>query len=782
MVKFGEKLEESKQGKWAHHYADYAKLKEVLEAAQRAHERREEVVGSFNFGGSHGLLDALKDKNSVVKSPMLTKGLTSSERERLIALYMGDLSRSLRQETSYAALLQQFDVMIALEFEKVERHYREQVELMNLKWAHHTREDLSAAFRRRRSISYDEEEHHQTPPPSSSEHHQLRRRSSSTLPAMTEVEKSSLKRALSHLFDDAIELRDFSTWNCTALSKICKKRDKLFGKEPSIRKAVCGSKEVLALQSASEVRKVTEEIRQEFAEYFCDGDTAEADWQLREYCQDPWSFEYSRDAMRLGYRAGVAAMLAVWVLWDCVEVVDGKGSHTKESVASKPAWPVFRLCGELVAWHWMWGLSLQVWSEHRVNVDFLFDSEDRSPAAYEVYDEAAMETIVLLTMLLVYYKATYHRGLPTCVTNYVAPSTVAAYAPLATLAFAVYRLLTPWSRRKHLWHSLGRVFVAPCVPVKFVDTYVADVLSSMVKVVQDALWAVCYFGTGDFTATKGPRTLLQSCSGSVVMTRLVTPAVCLFPVWLRFAQCLKKHHDLGDDSARTKIHLANAAKYALSMLVSLSSALREEAITRLWLFVFCVSSAYSWAWDVGVDWGVPSLYDHKRARLYPHKWWYYCALVLDFGGRFVWLATLIPPSALAKRLELYIPEYLVPMLALAELSRRCLWGLFRLEHEHVSNAFRNRPDGQFVPSHFRRAPPSEKRESTSRAQAYIETLAIATLVITLLYRVSVTASKSASLDPTIGPYIPDRDDEDDYISRYRNVSRFMGDDDDDGRS
>ena len=72
--------------------------------------------------------------------------------------------------------------------------------------------------------------------------------------------------------------------------------------------------------------------------------------------------------------------------------------------------------------------------------------------------------------------------------------------------------------------------------------------------------------------------------------------------------------------------------------------------------------------------------------MYPKVWWYRGAAVLDLFGRFVWLATVVPPNAFGSHLTSYIPDYLTPILALAELARRCVWGFFRLEHEHLSNA------------------------------------------------------------------------------------------------
>ena len=107
---------------------------------------------------------------------------------------------------------------------------------------------------------------------------------------------------------------------------------------------------------------------------------------------------------------------------------------------------------------------------------------------------------------------------------------------------------------------------------------------------------------------------------------------------------------------------------------------------------------------------------------------------MDVLGRFVWLATLVPPNAFGSSLHAVLPDYLTPVLALAELTRRCVWGFFRLEHEHISNAFMHRREGNFVPSHLRRAP---KREPVKRVLSIFEAVAIAALVVALLARMTL---------------------------------------------
>ncbi|KAJ8603372.1 hypothetical protein CTAYLR_004270 [Chrysophaeum taylorii] len=644
MVQFGSRLTEAKQKKWASKYVDYDRLKGLLGVVV-SKKKKEKAVGARNF--ENGL------SRAVIEKALTECGCGG---ERVVKEWW-----SVRG--SYAVLVQVFDLGLVLEFEKVEALALSESSFLKDRWAHHRAEDLES-FREGEEFG---------------------------------AEETSLRRALSQLHSDANEILEFVLWNFTAFAKITKKRDKMLPDEPPIRDLFVGSPQVQALQRAEDLRSTLAGIQLEFARLYCDDDLSEAELRLRDQ-----PLGYSRDSLRLGYRAGVAAMLSVWVLWDCVEVV----GDNRDSVASKPAWPVFRVAGELVAWHWMWGACVHVWTTYRVNVDFLFDTDPRAPQRnpFEVYDEAAMETILLLALLLVYYKATYRDGLPACVAAYVRPATIATLAPVVVVCVAVMRLVLPWHRRKPLWGSLGRVVAAPCRAARFVDAYVADVASSMVRILGDAMWSFCFL------------------LGGVKESRQTMAVVCLLPVWFRFAQCLRKYHD-----DHEKKQLFNAAKYALSLFVALSSALQLTGTT--WLVVFCLSSAYSWYWDVFLDWGLGTT---ERSRMYP-SWWYATAVVFDVFGRFVWLATLIPPMEFADRLKKIIPEPLVPMLALAELARRCVWGFFRLEYEHVSHVNTR----LFVPTHFTlRRPPKRTPPRARKIQSFFESLAIAALVITLLVRIS----------------------------------------------
>jgi hypothetical protein len=104
-------------------------------------------------------------------------------------------------------------------------------------------------------------------------------------------------------------------------------------------------------------------------------------------------------------------------------------------------------------------------------------------------------------------------------------------------------------------------------------------------------------------------------------TNVAIPLICLFPLWLRLNQCLRKYLDTGNRMP----HLANAFKYAMSQTVTLFGAFhplylmqsghahtdgqggaivvesypyKNTLFQYFWFGLFISSSLYSFCWDV----------------------------------------------------------------------------------------------------------------------------------------------------------------------------------------
>jgi hypothetical protein len=140
---------------------------------------------------------------------------------------------------------------------------------------------------------------------------------------------------------------------------------------------------------------------------------------------------------------------------------------------------------------------------------------------------------------------------------------------------------------------------------------------------------------GDFLVedSKNP---IQNYSHSTWYKKVFIPILTQLPLLIRFNQCLRKFHDTGDRFP----HLANAAKYALSQMVTLAGTfhplyLEFTGPTRInnripfyqifWTILFISSSLYSFAWDVYMDWGLGRKeYGFLCPQLMYPKKYYYC--------------------------------------------------------------------------------------------------------------------------------------------------------------
>uniref|UniRef100_A0A3Q0QY03 Xenotropic and polytropic retrovirus receptor 1b n=1 Tax=Amphilophus citrinellus TaxID=61819 RepID=A0A3Q0QY03_AMPCI len=115
----------------------------------------------------------------------------------------------------------------------------------------------------------------------------------------------------------------------------------------------------------------------------------------------------------------------------------------------------------------------------------------------------------------------------------------------------------------------------------------------------------------------------------------------------------------------------------------------SEAQIFLYLYIGClvVSSCYTLVWDLKMDWG---LFDRNAGEntflreeiVYPHKAYYYSAIVEDVLLRFAWILTV----SLTTFLKFDgISDILATVLAPLEVFRRFVWNFFRLENEHLNN-------------------------------------------------------------------------------------------------
>ncbi|KAL9190471.1 hypothetical protein ACHAXT_007682 [Thalassiosira profunda] len=289
--------------------------------------------------------------------------------------------------------------------------------------------------------------------------------------------------------------------------------------------------------------------------------------------------------------------------------------------------------------------------------------------------------------------------------------------PLALFLLALVWVAFPWRRRKAAWTIVSLTIGAPFYEVTFRDGFVGDVLTSTVRPLQDLAFTVFFLPLGlrawwarELYALDAAAVPLER---SWILHTVVLPACTLSPLWWRFLQNLRQCYD----AKRRWPYLGNALKYMLAAEVAVFG-LFDPTLKRspLWLACFLLATLYQIWWDVFMDWGLLERdpcygyhlaasgtddsssrwlqwwpYTLRSQRLYRRTWIYYAIFGVNFCLRFVGMMTLIPPHHLSRTTGLIVNTYNDPdfqlfagsLVASAEIFRRTIWALLRLEWEVI---------------------------------------------------------------------------------------------------
>ena len=402
-------------------------------------------------------------------------------------------------------------------------------------------------------------------------------------------EADSIQRALVDHYRSAKLLHNFAIMNYTGFVKIVKKHDKTMPDRKGQYKQAISPENIC--NEGRAVEELAGRMERLYAIWFSDRNVSEARAQMLTKKGDGLEMDWSQ--LRLGYRMGMCSILGLWVCWDCIWGLLHEGRST---IGGRTAFPVFRGCGGLLLLQWCWGFSVWVWTRYRVNYIYLFDfnpSIVNSPLA--IFNEAVDNTLTYLLCTLLYYKAGAHD---------IPGSFPAGVFPFLLVVYTIYQLIFPLQTRAPMWRAIFEVVTAPMTSPTFFLGYVGDIFTSLVKVFQDLVWTFFFVISGDWMISEdlGASTK-HRWSRHAWYTQILIPIVTLFPLWIRFNQCLRRYTDTG----KRFPHLANAFKYALSQTVTLFGAFhplymrtKTESMVfqAFWMFAFVASSLYSFWWDV----------------------------------------------------------------------------------------------------------------------------------------------------------------------------------------
>lgn len=321
---------------------------------------------------------------------------------------------------------------------------------------------------------------------------------------------------------------------------------------------------------------------------------------------------------------------------------------------------------------WLWGINLWVFAQAGVNYAKIFDLDQNHLTYREIWKCATWMTIIVPTSMTAYLYLYSHGEVSLAASQPVLLYT--AIAMVLIFPFDIFYL----SSRYYLLRTLWRI-VLPLQAITFSDFFLADILTSMVKVFSDLERSVCRM------VHRQVATIAWFEADSVCGSHSVAiPSVLVLPYLFRFLQCIRQYKDNGE-----KTTLLNALKYSTAVPVIFLSALkyhvfpdRWTTIYRpLWLLSSVLNSLYSFYWDVTRDWDLSCftrIFKFNRPHicsylLYGRKWVYFWVIGSNLILRCTWTYKLS-----AHLRHNYLTVFTIAAL---EILRRFQWVFFRVENE-----------------------------------------------------------------------------------------------------
>lgn len=317
------------------------------------------------------------------------------------------------------------------------------------------------------------------------------------------------------------------------------------------------------------------------------------------------------------------------------------------------------------------------------------------------------------------------------------PGPTALGGLLAAYTFALVGLfiwLPASAARRARWRDpLARALLrcfwpAPDREVPFVEVMVADGLTSLAKVFFDLATGTCvalHSGVGQFTQGNSS---VMGISLGVNQTReaggLLAPASSgldaaiaecqssYVPYWfwalpflIRAQQCLVSSRNSSDTLSRN-LHLVNLAKYMSAMPVIFfawsyaqsndkliqDASLDAKDFEAMWAAAAVVNAVFSFMWDMVMDWGLMQAAPMQGRKpgptwpmglrpvlLFRNVWgFYYISIGCNLLGRTLWSLRWSEQAT-----SMLGGFFLSTLQQAAEVTRRCLWNVLRVEWECI---------------------------------------------------------------------------------------------------
>lgn len=466
-------------------------------------------------------------------------------------------------------------------------------------------------------------------------------------------------------------LENFRELNATAFVKILKKHDKFSDwKEsrnfflPFLRKSLLYRSDLL--------RAMYSKVEEIYICYYGDGQRKKGKKKLYR--------EKDKSSNGRNFSTGFLIGVSMGLLFLLIYFINKSTSWVKKSLFVEISLPIFRGIFLLSLHVIFWGIDKLILRHLQVNYDFIMEVAPKTKLS-------PIQTIFFGASLM--FCCLFFFSVP-----FVVPITVETFwshAHVVSVSFFMVSVIVTLCPFRYLHHNarffvfklLLRVLQMPflSLTIRFSDFFLMDQLTSLQRVFYDVNYSLCLFFSGSFTFTAGEK-ITMNCREYQKVSNWV---IAVIPFSVRAFQCFLRYRE----TRAFFPHVVNALKYISADVFSLTAMayLYFPGKTSLVIYIVCacISTIYSFAWDIMVDWGLLQRNSANfllREKILLPVGVYWGAMVANLLLRVTWLASISP---IVLGVDVLNNGFVVLLLATLEVFRRCLWNIFRFENEHLNN-------------------------------------------------------------------------------------------------
>ncbi|KAI5867201.1 EXS-domain-containing protein [Durotheca rogersii] len=472
--------------------------------------------------------------------------------------------------------------------------------------------------------------------------------------------KRKLKLALQEFYRGLELLQSYASLNRVAFRKLNKKYDKTVKARPPYR-YMNEKVNTSWFVNSTTVDGYIHAVEDLYARYFEKGNRKIASGKLRRLNRRPR--DRSDVAFESGLFIGTGAVFTLQGLVYSAKLLSDQDPSVVEQ--TRYLMQIYGGYFLILVLMFLFCLDCYVWTANKVNYPFIFEFDTRNNLDWRQL--SAFPSFFFLLFGLFFWLNFLRYG----------GEELYIYWPVILIGVTLVILLLPlpilWHRsRQWIAYSHYRLFFAGLYPVEFRDFFLGDMYCSLTYATSNIELFFCLYANG--------WTNPNQCSSS--NSRLLGFFSALPPVW-RALQCIRRYYDTGNVFP----HLVNGGKYGMTIMSAVTLSLYRmwgtESNFGLFVTFSAINSIYTSIWDLFMDFSffqpdtrhrfLRDILALKRRRMY------YCVMVLDPILRFSWIFYTI--FAYDKQHSTAATF----LICLAEVIRRGIWALFRVENEHCTN-------------------------------------------------------------------------------------------------